>query len=120
MTLPLLDVTLLCDIVVRTETALTWLAKLSLLCDGRPADTTRASARSDSAHHLLPLRMAPGCRVLTLMSCAAWSRLHQPHIVPGLSRLVRLLAMDTPRAVPLGIRSACSRMLVGQPGCRHL
>ena len=42
VTLPLLEAMLLCDTCdtdVRTETALIWLAKLSLLCDGRPADS---------------------------------------------------------------------------------
>ena len=37
-TLPLLELTLFCETDVHTEAALTWLAKLSRLCDGRPAD----------------------------------------------------------------------------------
>ncbi len=55
VTLPLLEVTLHWDTVVRTETALTWLAKLSLLCDGRPASMTRK-------HQLTRLEPSICCR----------------------------------------------------------
>ena len=39
VTLNLLELTLLCDADVRADAALTWLAKLSLLCEGRPEHT---------------------------------------------------------------------------------